>query len=124
MVEKTLAGSRNLRHSSGRIKLLSLFLRSSSALADAAPSGGTCIFALLNRYNTVFSGCLAVHSEFFAVAWSRTTYMRCNAFFAIGGAALKAPAMLLLLIAAAGAQNATAQTVRVDVTPARAIPFD
>ena len=50
--------------------------------------------------------------------------MRCNAFFEIGGVAFKASAMLLLLIAVAGTQNVTAQTVRVDVAPARAIPFD
>jgi hypothetical protein len=50
--------------------------------------------------------------------------MRCHPIFEPCGIAFKVLAMLLLLFSATCCQKAAAQTVRVDVTPARAIPFD
>jgi F5/8 type C domain len=53
-------------------------------------------------------------------AWM--TYMRCNPITTPAQIAYKSLAILLFVIV--GPRNAAAQTVRVDVTPARAIPFD
>ncbi|MGB7138529.1 MAG: discoidin domain-containing protein [Candidatus Acidiferrum sp.] len=50
--------------------------------------------------------------------------MRRKAILFISAVTWKASAILVLLFATAGARNAAAQTVRVDVAPARAIPFD
>jgi hypothetical protein len=84
----------------------------------------TRIFALLNRYNNVFSGLLRAqrwHSGLFET-WviCMQSKVVCNPT----ATAFIAPAILLLFLAITGARNAAAQTVRVDVTPARAISFD
>src|SRR5580704_3833385 len=50
--------------------------------------------------------------------------MRFNRILGLSGMALMLLAGLLLFSAGACAQNAAAQTIRVDTTPSRAIPFD
>lgn len=50
--------------------------------------------------------------------------MRCHPLLPSIKSALQSFAILALLLGAAGPQNAAAQTVRVDVTPGHAIPFD
>src|SRR5271170_734320 len=71
-----------------------------------------------------FSGRLKTlrgHSRHFE-AW--VTCMQSKAISGPKVRALICPAILLLFLAMAGTQNVMAQTVRVDVTPERAIPFD